>query len=127
MLPQAKVTIIGNLGGDPETKFTPNGAMLVEFSVAVSKKIREDEITNWYRVTAWGKLGEILDERSQAGDFVKGSQAFVSGDLLVRDYTTQDGREGYSIDVRADSVAFNPPRQNGGSSGEKINIDDVPY
>ena len=131
MLPVANVQIIGNLGGEPETKYTSGGAMMVEFSVAVSKRIGQDEVTNWYRATAWGKLAEILDSQAAEGRFAKGSQAFVSGGLVVREYTKKNGDLGYSLDVRADTVTFNEPRGSAPAPaparGSNIDLDDVPF
>lgn len=127
MLPLAKVTIIGNLGRDPELRYTPSGAMSLSFSVAVSKKRGDEELTNWYNVTAWGKLAEILEGQCGAGRFVKGSQAAVIGDLTQRAYTTRDGREGTSLDVWADSVTFNEPRGAAGYEGGQMNIEEVPF
>ena len=62
----AKITLVGNLGRDPETRYTPNGKMNVTFTMAVSRRFndqsgQQQERTNWYRVTAWGGLAETLD------------------------------------------------------------------
>ena len=76
----AKITLVGNLGRDPETRYTPNGKMNVTFTMAVSRRFndqsgQQQERTNWYRVTAWGELAEIarppgserLPDQGQAG------------------------------------------------------------
>ena len=68
----AKITLVGNLGRDPETRYTPNGKMNVTFTMAVSRRFndqsgQQQERTNWYRVTAWGGLAENLDRMAQNG------------------------------------------------------------
>lgn len=113
MLPFADITIAGNLGRDPETKYTPNGSMTVEFSVAVSRKSRDTESTNWYRVTCWGKLAETMDNLANQGSLLKGSQVLVQGELTVREFTKRDGDAGYSLDINARRVNLAGGRPNG--------------
>lgn len=122
MLPFSDITIAGNLGRDPETKYTPNGQMTVEFSVAVSRKSRDTEFTNWYRVTAWGKLAETMDNLANQGSLLKGSQVLVQGELTVRDFTKRDGGEGYSLDINARRVNLAGGRPNG--NGGRGDYDD---
>jgi len=105
----AKVTLIGNLGRDPETKYTPSGAMNLSFSMAVSRRWTDQagvqqERTTWFRVTAWRKLAEILDQLTQSGALVKGKQVYVAGTIEAREYTGQDGQARTSLDVTADEV-----------------------
>src|SRR5918997_1464928 len=80
----AKITLVGNLGRDPETRYTPNGKMNVTFTMAVSRRFndqsgQQQERTNWYRVTAWGGLAETLDRMAQNGYLAKGKQVYVDG------------------------------------------------
>ncbi len=68
----ATITIVGNLGRDPETRYTPNGRMNVQINVAVSNRFRDasgqqQERTNWFRVTAWGTLAETSRPDGAAG------------------------------------------------------------
>lgn len=112
----AKITILGNLGRDPETKYTPQGHMNVQINVAVSRRSRDNdgsETTAWYRVTAWGKLAETLDKLTQQGALVKGRQVFVAGSLEPREYTAQDGTPRTSLDVNADAVQLAGSRTEG--------------
>ena len=102
----SKVILIGNLGRDPETRYTPNGTMNVQFTMAVSRNFRDQsgqqqERTNWFRVTAWGKLAEILDGLSQQGFVTKGRQVYVEGRLEAREYQDQNGQTRTSLDVNA--------------------------
>ena len=102
----SKVILIGNLGRDPETRYTPSGAMNVQFTMAVSRRFRdnsgqEQERTNWFRVTAWAKLAETLDNLTQQGYLAKGKQVYVEGRLEAREYTDQNGATRTSLDVNA--------------------------
>lgn len=102
----SKITIIGNVGMDPEMRYTPNGNAVTEFSVAVNRRARnrdgeyQDE-TNWYRVSAWGRLGETVNQYVS-----KGSPVCVEGRFWVRRWTAQDGREGSTNEINANEVVF---------------------
>ena len=81
----ANITIVGNLGRDPETRYTPNGRMNVSLNVAVSHRFRDQggqqqERTNWFRVTAWGTQAENLDRMAQQGWLAKGRPCLCLGD-----------------------------------------------
>src|SRR3954452_14966237 len=102
----AKVMIIGNLGRDPEMRYTPNGRPVTEFSVAVSHRSRDaqtgewqDDQTDWYRVTVWGERAERTAEQ-----FRKGNKVFVEGRFRTREYEARDGQKRISLDVTADNV-----------------------
>ena len=102
----AKVTLIGNLGRDPETRYTPNGTMNVQFTMATNRRFRDQsgqdqERTTWFRVTAWGKLAETLDSLTQQGFLTKGRQVYVEGRIEAREYTDQNGQTRTSLDVNA--------------------------
>ena len=102
----AKVMIIGNLGRDPEMRYTPNGRPVTEFSVAVSHRSRDaatgewkDDQTDWYRVTVWGDRAERTAEQ-----FRKGNKVFVEGRFRTREFEGKDGQKRISLDVTADNV-----------------------
>src|SRR5688572_25120735 len=102
----AKVTLIGNLGRDPETRYTPNGTMNVQFTMATNRRWKDgsgqdQERTTWFRVTAWGKLAETLDSFTQQGYLAKGRQVYVEGRIEAREYTDQNGQVRTSLDVNA--------------------------
>ena len=109
----ATVNLIGNLGRDPETGVTPNGAHFVKFSVAVSRKRGGEETTAWYAVTCWGALAQQIDDLAQQGAVAKGSQVFVSGRLEPREYE-KDGQRRSSLDVNATEVQLVGGRREGG-------------
>jgi len=101
-----KIIIVGHLGISPETRYLPDGTAATSFSMATSekKKGRDGEaqdITTWFKVTVWGKQGEMV---SQYLD--KGSLAYVEGRLSLNEYTDRDGNKRISLEVRADNVQF---------------------
>jgi single-strand DNA-binding protein len=112
-----KVILVGNLGNDPETKYTQGGMAITKISLATTS-VRKDkdgnqqERTEWHRVTFFGKLGEI------AGEYLrKGSQCYVEGSIRYDKYTGQDGVEKYSTDIIADEMQMLGGRGEGGGGG----------
>ena len=117
----AKITLVGNLGRDPETRYTPNGRMNVQFTMAVSRRFndqsgQQQERTNWYRVTAWGGLAESLDRLAQNGYLAKGKQVYVDGRLEPREYQDQQGQTRMSLDVTANELQLLGSRADGEGS-----------
>lgn len=110
-----KIQFIGNLGRDPEMRYTPNGRPVTEFSVAVNQATRNqqtgewNEATDWFRVSVWGDRAERAAEQLR-----KGSRVFVDGRFKSREYETKDGRKGVSLDVSADSVVGLDKREQTG-------------
>lgn len=105
----AKIVLIGNLGRDPETRYTPNGRMNVQFTMAVSRRFndgsgQQQERTSWYRVTGWGNLAETMDKLAQSGYLAKGKQVYVEGRLEPREYQDQQGQTRTSLDVTASEL-----------------------
>ncbi len=91
-----RITIIGNLGRDPETRALPGGDSVTSFSVATSERRRDgSEITTWFSVSAFGKLGEICQAYLR-----RGSRCYLEGGLVAREYTDRDGKARTSLDVR---------------------------
>jgi single-strand DNA-binding protein len=118
----AKITLVGNLGRDPETRYTPNGKMNVQFTMAVSRRFndqsgQQQERTNWYRVTAWGGLAESLDRLAQNGYLAKGKQVYVDGRLEPREYQDQQGQTRTSLDVTANELQLLGARADGEGGG----------
>ena len=118
----SKMVLIGNLGRDPETRFTPSGVMNVSFSMAVSRRWNDQsgqtqERTNWFRVTAWRRLAETLNNLAQEGALAKGRQVYVLGNFEAREYTDREGLLRTSLDVTADEVLLLGPRGDAGGPG----------
>jgi single-strand DNA-binding protein len=109
-----KAILVGNLGGDPETKYTPGGMAVTKASIATTsvRKNREGEQveeTQWHRVTFFGKLGEI------AGEYLrKGSQVYVEGSIRYSKTTGSDGVERYFTEIIADDMQMLGGRGEGG-------------
>lgn len=91
-----KVIIIGNLGRDPELKFTQSGKAVCNFSVAVTEKRKENENTEWFNVVAWEKLAEICGEYLQ-----KGKQVYIEGRLQTREWEDKEGNKRTTVEIVA--------------------------
>jgi single-strand DNA-binding protein len=122
----AQAILIGNLGRDPETRYTPNGAMNVSFTMATNRRWTDSngqpqENTTWFRVTVWGKLADTMNKLAEQGALTKGRSVFVSGNLEAREYTDRNGVSRTSLDVNAQEVRLLGGRgdeQDGGFGGE---------
>ncbi len=113
-----KAILVGNLGNDPEVKYTQGGMAITKISLATTS-VRKDkdgnqqEQTQWHRVTFFGKLGEI------AGEYLKkGSQVYVEGEIRYDKYTGQDGVEKYFTDIVANEMQMLGGRSEGGGGGD---------
>ena len=98
-----KAILIGNLGRDPEVRYTPNGLAVANFSIATSETwTREGEKetrTEWHRIVAFGKLGEICGEY-----LAKGKQVYIEGRIQTRDWTDRDGNKRYTTEIVASNM-----------------------
>ncbi|GAB2497815.1 single-stranded DNA-binding protein [Pseudoxanthomonas sangjuensis] len=114
-----KVILVGNLGNDPDTKYTQSGMAVTTISLATTS-VRKDrdgnqqERTEWHRVKFFGKLGEI------AGEYLrKGSQVYVEGSIRYDKFTGNDGQERYITEIVADEMQMLGGRGEGGGSAER--------
>jgi len=108
-----KITIIGNLGRDPEMRYTPSGSAVTDFSVAVTRSYRtrdgeNKEETEWFRVRCWERLAEIANQY-----LPKGRQVYVEGRLKSRTYQDQSGETRVSLDVNATELVLLGQRSDG--------------
>jgi single-strand DNA-binding protein len=110
-----KVILVGNLGRDPETRYSPDGAAITNVSVATTFRWRDKasgelkEETEWHRVAFFGKLAET------AGQYLKkGSQVYVEGRLRTRKWQDKDGQDRYSTEIRGDVMQMLGRREGGG-------------
>lgn len=108
-----KVILIGNLGRDPELRYTPSGTAVANFTVATNETWKDkdgtkQEHTEWHRVVAWGKLAEI------AGEYLrKGRQVYIEGSIRSRTYKDKDGNERTAVEIRADNMVMLGGRSEG--------------
>jgi single-strand DNA-binding protein len=110
-------TVVGNLGGDAESK--PVGSTtVVEFSVASSVKVKGEETTTWVRCAYWGKPGEAV-----APYLRRGQQVAVSGSLKLREYTKRDGASGSSLDLRVSDLKLIGKRDDNTRGGGQSDHD----
>ena len=110
-----QISIIGNVGSNPEMRYTPNGKAVTNFSVAVNRKFtgKDGQIvekTKWFRVTAWGKLAETCNQY-----LTKGRQVLVIGEVSASAYTNKAGEPAASLELTAREVKF--LGGNGSSNG----------
>ena len=121
-----KVIIVGNLGADPETRFTTGGSAITNIRVATSESWKDkqtgenQERTEWHRVVLFGRLGEI------AGEYLKkGRQVYIEGSLRTNKYTDKDGIERYSTDIVANEMQMlgSGGGEGGGGGGGGYNRD----
>jgi len=98
-----KVILIGNLGRDAETKFTPSGAAATRFSVATSRRWKDQQSGEWKEDTNWSNV-VLWRSENLAVYLLKGKQVYVEGRLQTRSYDDKDGKKVYATEVVADEV-----------------------
>lgn len=113
-----QLTLIGNLGNDPELRYTPNGVPVASFSLAVSKSFTKDgqrqEKTLWFRVSAWNKQAETVSQYLK-----KGSKVLVVGEIEeARAFIDRQGNNRASLEVTAQTIRFMDSKP-GNSNGEQ--------
>jgi len=134
-----KVILIGRLVKDPEIRYTPSGTAVANFTIATSREWKDrntgekQESTEWHRIVAWERLGEVCGEYLH-----KGSQVYIEGRLQTRSWEDQDGNKRWTTEVIAQAMQMLDPAGKGGatqsnsqqpSAEEPINIpeDDIPF
>ncbi len=146
-----KITIIGNLGRDPELRYTPQGTAVCDFSVAVNDRKRDkagewQEVVTWFKITLWGKQAENASKY-----LTKGRQIYVEGRLQLEEWTDRDGNNRHTLTVQGNEIQFlgevrnetsdhsNNPTENSytnsapnndefsGQSQSKSSDDDIPF
>ena len=109
-----KITIVGNLGRDPELRYTPQGIAVCSFSVATNERRKDkagemQDTTTWFRITLWRQQAE-----NAAKYLTKGSPIYIEGRLKVEEWTDKDGNTRYTLDVQATDMQFIGSRGSGG-------------
>jgi single-strand DNA-binding protein len=135
-----KVILVGNLGRDPEVRYTQSGTPVANFTMATTERWNDPtsgerkEKTEWHRIVVWGKQAEI------AGEYLrKGRQVYVEGSLQTREWTDREGNKRQTTEVRAqrfqmlgrpgDSEASPAPETSSAvaDSGGGFEEDDIPF
>ena len=137
-----KAILIGRLGSDPEVRYTPSGVAVANFSIATSEEWKDrdtgekKERTEWHRIVAWRRLGEICGEYLS-----KGRQVYIEGRIQTRDWEDRDGNKRYTTEIVATDVQFlggrdagDGPRSQGppvvdysGAPTQGPDDDDIPF
>jgi single-strand DNA-binding protein len=111
-----KVIIVGNLGGDPDTKYMPSGSAVTNLTVATNESWKDKQTgeqkdrTEWHKVAMFGRLAEIAAEYLR-----KGSQVYIEGKLRTRKWTDKQGNDRYTTEIIADEMQMLGGRGGGGA------------
>lgn len=125
-----KITIVGNLGRDPELRYTPQSKAVCTISVATTEKRRDktgelQDITTWFKITLWNKMAE-----NAAKYLTKGSPVYIEGRLSIEEWSDRDGKNRYNVEVQATDMQFiGSSRSNdSGTSGnhDQDDFSDIP-
>jgi len=115
-----KVIIVGNLGRDPEIRYMPSGDAIANIAVATSFKSKDrntgeqKELTEWHRISFFGRLAEIVGQYLK-----KGSSVYVEGRLQTRQWDDKDGNKRYTTEIRGDRIVL----LGGGGGGRGASMD----
>ncbi len=116
-----KIIVVGNLGRDPELRYTPQGSAVCNFSIATNEKKRDkagdlQDVTTWFRVTLWNKQAENASKY-----LTKGSSVYIEGRLRVEEWADKDGKNRFTLEVNATDMQF----LSGGSRSEETSGDNA--
>ncbi len=101
-----KITLVGNLGRDPELRYTPQGTPVCSFTLATNEKRKDragemQDVTTWFRVTLWGRQAETASQY-----LVKGRPVYIEGRLRLEEWTDRDNKQRYTLEVHATDMQF---------------------
>ncbi len=111
-----KVILVGHLGRDAETKFTPSGAAVTKFSVATTRNWKDQQTNEWKEETNWTNV-IVWRQENVANYLTKGKQVYVEGRLQTRSYDDKDGKKVYTTEVVADEIILLGGRGETGAGG----------
>jgi len=112
-----KAMIIGNLGQDPEVRYTQQNTAVATLNIATNERFKDSngelqERTEWHRVVAWGRLAETCQSYLK-----KGSKVYIEGPIQTRSWEDKDGQKRYTTEIKASSMVMLDSRGEGGGSG----------
>lgn len=113
-----KVILIGNLGSNPEVRYTPSGQAVASFNIATNERWTDksgqaQEKTEWHKIVVWGKQAENCAEYLS-----KGRPVYIEGRLQTREWNDKEGQKRYTTEIVAQTVQFLGSTQGGGGSGK---------
>jgi len=116
-----KVTLIGNLGADPEMRATNSGKEVTNFTLATGESWKDDSgqkqsSAEWHRIVIWGKTAKLIKDYLH-----KGSKVYLEGKIKTRKWTNKDGNDQYTTEVVANKVLFLDPKPQGQGQGQGNN------
>lgn len=122
-----KVILIGNVGSEPEMRFTPSGKSVANFNLATNRKYtngegEQQEETTWFSITVWGKQAEVVNQYVS-----KGMQVYVEGGIKLHEWDGQDGTKHARLDVTANNVIFLSPKKQDAAGGGNAEPEDLPF
>jgi single-strand DNA-binding protein len=123
-----KAILIGRLGSDPETRYTPSGVAVSNFNIATSEEWKDKDTgekkdrTEWHRIVAWNKLGELCGEYLS-----KGKQVYIEGRIQTRSWEDKDGVKRYTTEIIATDVQFLGGKNENSNSVQAPEDDDQPF
>lgn len=139
-----RIILVGNLGRDPELRYTPQGTPVCSFTLATNERRKDragenQDVTTWFRVTLWGRQAETASQYLS-----KGRPVYIEGRLRVEEWTDKDGKQRHTLEVHATDMQFIGGRGDdaGGSNirtespasgrsepsgGDDISDDDIPF
>lgn len=113
-----KIILVGNLGRDPELRYTPDGTPVCTFSLATNERRRDrttgenNDVTTWFRVTLWRRQAEVASQY-----LTRGKPVYIEGRLRVEEYTDRDGKTRHSLEVTATDMQFIGSARGGDEAG----------
>jgi single-strand DNA-binding protein len=115
-----KAILIGNLGADPEIRYTQSGTQVATFNIATTERWKGQdgqmqESTEWHRIVAWNRLAEICGEYLN-----KGSRVYIEGKIQTRKWQDQNGNDKYTTEIVAREMKMLTPRGSGSGSGDGV-------
>jgi single-strand DNA-binding protein len=124
-----KIILVGNLGRDPELRYTPQGTPVCSFTMATNEKRKDRsgemaDVTTWFRVTLWGRQAETASQY-----LTKGRPVYIEGRLRIEEWSDRDGKNRYTLEVHATDLQFIGARGEeglGATAGAGGGYDDRP-
>src|SRR5438270_2294246 len=121
-----KIILVGNLGRDPELRYTPQGTPVCSFTMATNERRKDragetQDVTTWFKVTLWGRQAETASQY-----LTKGRPVYIEGRLRVEEWTDRDGKPRYTLEVHGTDMQFIGGGGGGGGRFDETNAERAP-